>query len=479
LSIKSSKISALLQWGRPAKRFLDHIFSSPIPPLSGVVLSCQNDHFAWNNHYFKIMKAIGFANLARSASAMFCSTVGILLFTALPVQAALSAFGLVSPQNGDHFEVAKPLLFWESSPGASHYDIFIDDVNVGVVQSKPVPVMNYTPSVPVAQGNHTWYVNAVDDGCNRVQSSNSFSFKVEAPNNWPSWAIGPFVRFGNNPILTPQGTTWEAWNVYNPGVIFDDDRFRMLYRGQDLRHKSRIGYAESLDGVTFTRNATPVIDATESYEKKYGCEDARISKYRGVYYSFYTGAYSNQISLCEATSTDAMNWTKLGVIQVGTKNGALICDPQGIPVKIDGKFAMFTGNGNCGVCYSDNLTNWSPIAWFNMHFPKGWVGPWEPCVAVADYSSTNPQNIVLFIAGTLNGKGKWYYAISEALFSKTDLTKKVDQLNDCIFQPRERYESGTFTNCLWMNSILLHDNQWWMHYGAGDRNIGLATAPLK
>jgi beta-1,2-mannosidase len=84
---------------------------------------------------------------------------------------------------------------------------------------------------------------------------------------------------------------------------------------------------------------------------------------------------------------------------------------------------------------------------------------------------------VVFVAGTLNSKGKWYYAISELLFSKARLTEKVSQLDDCIMKPTESYESGTFPNCIWMNSIVLHDGQWWMHYGAGDRNIGLATAP--
>ncbi|HXC34681.1 MAG TPA: hypothetical protein VNV43_02340 [Candidatus Acidoferrales bacterium] len=84
---------------------------------------------------------------------------------------------------------------------------------------------------------------------------------------------------------------------------------------------------------------------------------------------------------------------------------------------------------------------------------------------------------MVFIAGTLNGKGKWFYAISEMLFSKPTLTEKVAQLDDCIMKPTESYESGTFQNCVWMNSLLLHDGHWWMHYGAGDRNIGLAMAP--
>jgi predicted GH43/DUF377 family glycosyl hydrolase len=85
----------------------------------------------------------------------------------------------------------------------------------------------------------------------------------------------------------------------------------------------------------------------------------------------------------------------------------------------------------------------------------------------------------LLIAGTLNGKHKWFYAISEALFSKSDLTKKVDQLDDCIFKPRESYESGQNKDCLWTNCIIQHNGQWMLYYGAGDRYVAVATAPAK
>jgi beta-1,2-mannosidase len=426
------------------------------------------------------MKTKSQVALCNSHRNIIAATLFVVLI-ASSAYASLNAFELCSPKNGDDIEVSKPLLFWQSCEGASRYEVFIDDAKIGEVSALPIPVMSYAPITSLTDGSHYWHVKAVSAFQGELTTSN-FVFNIHSSTNWPAWAIGPFVRYGKNPILRPQGTGWEGWNAYNPGVIYDNDHFLMLYRGQEKHGnttKSRIGYAESQDGVTFTRNISPAINATEPYEQKYGCEDARISKLNGVYYTFYTGAYSNKISLCEATSTDAKTWSKLGVIQVGTKNGALICNPHGVPVKISGKFAMFTGDQRCGVCYSEDLTNWSPITWINLHLPKGWIRPWEPCVAVADYSKTDPNNIVLFIAGTLNGKGKWYYAISETLFSKDDLTIKIDQLNDCIFKPQEPYESGTFPNCVWMNSILLHDNQWWMHYGAGDRNIGLATAPYQ
>jgi predicted GH43/DUF377 family glycosyl hydrolase len=187
---------------------------------------------------------------------------------------------------------------------------------------------------------------------------------------------------------------------------------------------------------------------------------------------------SGNIAICEATSPNGTNWTKLGPIENSTKNGALICDPNGAPVKIHGKFAMYVGNDKFGVCYSKDLINWGPITWININFPADWRRPYEPCVAIAKFSPAYKGDIVLFVAGRLDGFGKWYYAISETLFGESDLTKKIDQLSDCIMKPKEAYESGQFTNCLWTNCVIQHKGQWMMYYGAGDRNIGLATAPV-
>ena len=139
---------------------------------------------------------------------------------------------------------------------------------------------------------------------------------------------------------------------------------------------------------------------------------------------------------------------------------------------------MYMGNSGFGSCYSDDLIRWGLVTSIDRQLPPDWVKPYEPCVAVTNFSVARPDDIVLFIADTLNGKKKWFYAISEALFSKNDLTRKVDQLNDCIMKPAEPYESGQFRNCLWMNSIIQHNKQWMVYYGAGDRHVGHATAPV-
>ncbi len=403
-------------------------------------------------------------------------------------QSTPSILSLCSPKSDDHFEVTKPLFYWKTLAAVQNYELYVDDAKVAELPASSNPVVNVSPAASLAPGLHHWYVKGLPASGTAIISSTS-TFTVDPSRGWPAWAIGPFQRYGENPIIRPHGDGWEAVNTYNPGVLFDQGKFRMLYRAQGrvkgakgIRPDriSRVGYAEGVDGVTFVQNPEPIIDATEPFEQKYGCEDARFFKCNGVYYAFYTGNKpGGGISLCEATSSDGLSWKKLGLVVGGTKNGAMICDPNGTPVQINGKYAMFVGNSGFGICYSDDLVKWSPITKIDMKLPAGWVKPYEPCVAVTNYSKAKPDDIVLFIAGTLNGKGKWFYGISETLFSKADLTAKVDQLDDCIMTARETYESGTFRNCLWMNCIIQHDNQWMMYYGAGDRNVGLATAPVK
>ncbi len=424
--------------------------------------------------------------------------------SALCASADPATLELCSPKDADHFEVTKPLFFWNSVPGAKSYELYVDNAKVADVPAQPsFPVMHQAATTALAVGTHQWSVKAIPATGDAVASATS-SFTVDPAGNWPDWAIGPFQRYGKNPLLQPQGTSWEKVNVFNPGVLFDQGKFRMLYRAQGGGGNggtSREGYAEGLDGVTFTRNPEPLLDAKEAFEHNYGLEDARFFHYQNTYYAFYTGNNlpdptpepaanatpgiapkkrgGGGIAICEATSPDGTNWTKLGVVIGRTKNAALISDPNGTPVKINGKFTMICGNGNFKISYSDDLLTWTPAADTKIKLPAGWVGPYEPCVAVTDYSKTQPDNILLFIAGTLNGKGRWFYAISEMLLSKTDPTNTVAKLDDCIMKPSEPYESGQNKNCLWMNSIIQHEGQWMMYYGAGDRNVALATVPVK
>ena len=64
-------------------------------------------------------------------------------------------------------------------------------------------------------------------------------------------------KYEGNPILSPNPENyWESLVVCNPGVIYDNGVFHMLYRaaGNDIEHLVYIGKAESTDGIHFRKS---------------------------------------------------------------------------------------------------------------------------------------------------------------------------------------------------------------------------------
>jgi len=96
--------------------------------------------------------------------------------------------------------------------------------------------------------------------------------------------FGPWTRASNVPILSPQGASWESAGTFNPTVelVVPMDNFNqprgsraipeivMLYRAQDASRTSRLGFAESIDGIHFTRRPDPVLSPEADYEKDGG-----------------------------------------------------------------------------------------------------------------------------------------------------------------------------------------------------------------
>src|SRR5665647_160535 len=86
----------------------------------------------------------------------------------------------------------------------------------------------------------------------------------------PDWALGPFVRPTDSAVIEPnpnsvfdcplrqQPVHWEALHAFNPAAVVHDGKICVLYRAEDASgqmgvglHTSRLGLAESTDGVHF------------------------------------------------------------------------------------------------------------------------------------------------------------------------------------------------------------------------------------
>src|ERR1700735_2355284 len=163
--------------------------------------------------------------------------------------------------------------------------------------------------------------------------------------------FGRWTRAGSDPVLSPKGVAFESAGTFNPAVVKKDRQFVMLYRAQDRKGTSSLGYASSEDGIHFTRRTEPVMASGAPHEKGGGVEDPRLQKIGETYYLTYTG-YNNvdgaaadkkDAQLCLATSTDLLHWTRQGVIIPSFRGkGNVKWAESGaiVPEKIQGKAWM-------------------------------------------------------------------------------------------------------------------------------------------
>jgi len=122
-----------------------------------------------------------------------------------------------------------------------------------------------------------------------------------------------WIKSPNHPVLTYGGYgTWDSHAVGVNTVLFRDGVFKMWY-GADNGSKIQGGYAESTDGVTWTKyagNPTLVTGPVGSYDEREAAivgMDWHDSLAVGVYESITAGG-AETFSI--ATSADGITWTK-------------------------------------------------------------------------------------------------------------------------------------------------------------------------
>src|SRR5881296_1569618 len=257
--------------------------------------------------------------------------------------------------------------------------------------------------------------------------------------------FGAWTRASNEPILSPQGTTWESAGASNPAVAFAFGKFVMLYRAQDASGTSRLGYAESSDGIHFTRRPDPVLSPETDYEKDGGVEDPRLQKFGDTYYLTYTGYNKKDAQLCLATSLDLIHWERKGVIlpaykgnwNVGwTKSGAIV------PEKIKDRYWMyFLGTSadktdQTGLASSTDLIHWTEATATPVlprragRFDSRVVEPGPPPIITKD-------GIVLIYNAA---DDKLVYRTAAAVFDRNDPGKLLWRSEEPLFAPEREWE---------------------------------------
>lgn len=299
-----------------------------------------------------------------------------------------------------------------------------------------------------------------------------------------------WVRLSPNPIVSPQGNGFESAGTFNPSVVMKDGKFVMLYRAQDRKGTSSLGYATSEDGVHFVRRPEPVMVSETPYEKGGGVEDPRLVTFGDTYYLTYTG-YNNvdgvgadkkDAQLCLATSKDLIHWQRQGIVFPAykgrwnvkwTKSGAIV------PEKVNGKYWMyFLGDARdkdtqMGVAYSEDLLHWTealdhPVLISRPGFFDSQVVEPGPAPVITS------DGILLIYNGA---DDKLVYSTGWVMFDRSDPTKVLARAAAPIFSPERKWEKvGQVPNVVFVEGLVHEGNRWLFYYGGADKNVGVAKA---
>lgn len=352
--------------------------------------------------------------------------------------------------------------------------------------------------------------------------------KEEAPqsnNPLPEWALGGFVRpEGVNPVIEPDTTrtfhcpmrkglvAWEESDTFNPAAVTKDGKIYVLYRAEDNsatgigKRTSRIGLAESADGIFMEKRKEPVMypaeDNAKEFEWEGGCEDPRVAVTEdGTFVMAYTGWNRQVPRLCIATSKDLINWEKHGPAfakaydgkfkDMACKSGSIVTkvvDGKQVITKVNGKYFMYWGEHQVCVATSDNLTDWTPA----LNDSGELLGVIKTRPGFFDSSLTEcgppavmtDKGIVLLYNGrnATDDKcdsrfNKGAYCAGQVLFDLNDPYKAIARLDVPFFRPMDDFEkSGQYVQgTVFIEGLVYHQDKWYLYYGCADSKVGVAV----
>ena len=308
-------------------------------------------------------------------------------------------------------------------------------------------------------------------------------------------------RYSKNPILNlDKNISWEAGAVFNPHVLKEGKTFHLFYRAtNDLKRNqvngfvSSIGYANSIDGVNFTKRNTPLIKPTEKYEMGLDCEDPRVTKINNTYFIFYTAVEgiddNKKVRIALATSKDLQIINKLGIVgpKGSTSKAAAL-----FPEKINGKyFLLNTWQADRPISTImikevdklSEITRPSDSSFGNnleyfednfllQPFEGSFRGPEVGAVPI----KTSKGWLIIY-CGTAIGKRIW--TIDALLLDLNNPRKIIGIAPEPILSPKTENElRGITNNVTFPSSAVVVKDELYVYYGSGDQGCCLATCKL-
>ena len=341
---------------------------------------------------------------------------------------------------------------------------------------------------------------------------------------FPKWSMGPFVRpEGKNPVISPDTSSrffdpmrqkfsdWESNDTFNPAAAVKDGKIYVLYRAEDKtgiaigERTSRIGLAESKDGLSMKRRPMPVLFPAKDDQKEFewpgGCEDPRVAVTTdGTYVLFYTQWNKKTPRLGVATSRDLVRWKKHGPIfrkahrgrffEMASKSASIVTKMvagKQVIARINGKYWLYWGEHFVNPATSTDLVNWTPMLDKNGEL-KQLIAPRKGYFD-SDLTECGPPALITDngILLLYNGKNKSgpdadprftpnSYCAGQVLFDKIDPTKVLARMDVPFLKPEEEFEkSGQYpAGTVFIEGLVYFQKKWFLYYGCADSRVAVA-----
>jgi beta-1,2-mannobiose phosphorylase / 1,2-beta-oligomannan phosphorylase len=276
-------------------------------------------------------------------------------------------------------------------------------------------------------------------------------------------------RYANNPILAPiLEHDWESRTVFNCGVAQDDGAVYLIYRAQGHESNvSRLGFAVSTDGYTFSRLDHCVFEPAAETETR-GVEDPRLTKIGDRWHMLYTAWSEIGIQVAMASTANFFTWERHGIVLHGPDNK----DAALFPEKINGHYVMFHRiPPDIWLAYSDDLIHWGDYQKIMQPRAGNWdgwkIGAGGPPLKtehgwLAIYHGVSPDRV---------------YRLGVVLLDLDDPSRVINWPAAPILEPERPWElTGDIPNVVFTCGTAEINGRYFVYYGGADKVIAVATA---
>ncbi len=297
------------------------------------------------------------------------------------------------------------------------------------------------------------------------------------------------TRLLKKPLLEPTKYTWESKAVFNPAVLYLEDKFHILYRAMSEDNTSVMGYTYSKSPKNIEyRSTQPVYTPRESFEQKKepntfsGCEDPRLTQYGETIYMCYTafdGQNFPRVAFTSIKEADFLkenwNWEKPVLISPPDFDDK---DAFVFPAKVNEQYMIVHRSGSDidyafrGNLHFDGSTWLEENRWISPRV--GWwdsrkVGAAAPPVKTSDgwvmlYHGVSESNV---------------YRIGALLLDSKNPINVIGRTDSPIFEPETHYEvTGLVPNVVFPCGNVVVNGKLYVYYGGGDRVVGVAECDI-